>query len=87
MLPEVVREAARRFGPIAAFVDATGTPLSYAELDRRSDAVAAALRSRRVAAGAVVALTLPSTTAYVVAYLGAAKAGAVTASLRRSSSA
>jgi acyl-CoA synthetase (AMP-forming)/AMP-acid ligase II len=79
VLPEVVAEAARRFGPVPAFVEADGTPLSYQALDRRSTAVAASLRSMGIGSGAVVALTLPSTTAYVVAYLGAAKAGAVTA--------
>jgi acyl-CoA synthetase (AMP-forming)/AMP-acid ligase II len=81
LIPEVVAEAARRFGPTAAFVDADGTPLSYAELDARSDAVAAALRASGVGPGAVVALTLPSTTAYVLAYIGAAKAGAITAGI------
>jgi acyl-CoA synthetase (AMP-forming)/AMP-acid ligase II len=81
LIPEVVAEAARRFGPTAAFVDADGTPLSYAELDERSDAVAAALRASGVGPGAVVALTLPSTTAYVLAYIGAAKAGAITAGI------
>jgi acyl-CoA synthetase (AMP-forming)/AMP-acid ligase II len=81
LIPEVVAEAARRFGPTAAFVDADGTPLSYAELDARSDAVAAALRASGVGPGAVVALTLPSTTAYVLVYIGAAKAGAITAGI------
>ncbi|MBV9950504.1 MAG: acyl--CoA ligase [Acidimicrobiia bacterium] len=81
MIPEVVAEAARRFGPTAAFVDADGTPLSYADLDARSSALAAALRASGIGEGAVVGLTLPSTAAYVVAYIGAAKAGAITAGI------
>ena len=36
---------------------------------------------RAVGPGAVVGLTLPSTTAYVLAYVGAAKAGAITAGI------
>ena len=79
MLDDVVAEAARRFGARAAFVDHDGRPLSYTDLDRRSDAIAASLRQRGIRPGAVVALTLESTTAYVLAFLGAAKAGIVTA--------
>ncbi len=79
MLPNVVREAARRFGLTPAFVDPDGTTTSYAELDRRSEEIAAGLRAAGIRPGDVVALTLPSTTPYVLAYLGAAKAGAVTA--------
>ncbi len=79
MLPGVVAEAARRFGSTAAFVDPDGRRLSYRKLHGRSDAVAAGLIAGGVRPGDVVALTLSSTTAYVLAYLGAAKAGAVTA--------
>lgn len=79
MLPAVVAEAARRFGPAPAFVDPEGRPLTYEDLHRRSDAVATGLVERGVRAGDVVGLTLPSGTAYVLAYLGAAKLGAATA--------
>jgi acyl-CoA synthetase (AMP-forming)/AMP-acid ligase II len=79
MLAETVREAGRRFGPLRAFVDPDGAALTYAELDRRSDAVAAGLARRGVGAGDRVALLLPSDTSYVVAYAAAAKLGAVTA--------
>jgi acyl-CoA synthetase (AMP-forming)/AMP-acid ligase II len=81
VLGTVVREAARRFGDRPAFVDPDGRPLTYAELDRRSDAVAAGLARRGVGVGDVVVLRLPSTTAYVVAYAGAAKLGAITAGI------
>ena len=78
-LAEVVREAAARFGPTPAIVAADGTALTYAELHRRSLAVAAGLRSAGVGPGDVVALRLPSDIPYVLAYLGAARIGAITA--------
>jgi acyl-CoA synthetase (AMP-forming)/AMP-acid ligase II len=79
VLAATVREAARRFGDLTAFVDPDGSRLSYAELDARSDRVAAGLASRGVGAGDRVVLRLPSDTGYVVAYAAAAKLGAVTA--------
>ena len=63
-LAATVREAAARFGPRAAFVDPDGSRLSYADLDRRSDEVAAGLRAdgrrarRRRAAPPAVRLDL-----------------------------
>ena len=79
-LPGVVAGAAERFGDRPAFVDPDGTTMSYADLHRRSDAVAEGLRTRAgVGTGSVVGLTLASDTAYVVAYLAAAKLGAVAA--------
>jgi acyl-CoA synthetase (AMP-forming)/AMP-acid ligase II len=81
MLAATVRAAARRFGPLAAFVDPDGNPLSYADLDRRSDAVAAGLVARGVRPGDRVVLRLPSDTGYVIAYAAAAKAGAITAGI------
>ncbi|MGH9236168.1 MAG: class I adenylate-forming enzyme family protein [Acidimicrobiales bacterium] len=81
MLAATVREAARRFGELTAFVDPDGSPLSYRELDRRSDAVAAALAARGVAEGDRVVLRLASDSRYVVAYAAAAKLGAVTAGI------
>jgi acyl-CoA synthetase (AMP-forming)/AMP-acid ligase II len=81
VLAATVREAARRFGDLPAFVDPDGAVTSYAELDRRSDLVAAGLARRGVRAGDRVALRLPSDTGYVVAYAAAAKLGAVTAGI------
>src|SRR5206468_2661048 len=79
VLTVVVREAARRFGDAPAFVAADGRPLSYRDLDRRSDAVAAGLRRRGVGVGDVVGLALPSTPEYPVVYAAVAKLGAVAA--------
>jgi acyl-CoA synthetase (AMP-forming)/AMP-acid ligase II len=81
VLAATVREAARRFGGLTAFVDPDGTAVSYRELDRRSDAVAAALAARGVGAGDRVVLRLPSDSGYVVAYAAAAKLGAITAGI------
>lgn len=78
MLPDICREAARRFGEAAAFVRPDGSALSYAELDRASNEVAAGLRAGGIGEGDVVALVSGSTTGYVVAYVAAAKLGAIT---------
>ncbi|MGH9275702.1 MAG: class I adenylate-forming enzyme family protein, partial [Acidimicrobiales bacterium] len=78
-LAATVREAARRFGDRTAFVDPDGSQLTYADLDTRSEAVAAGLLASGIGPGDVVLLRLPSDSAYVVAYAAAAKVGAVTA--------
>ena len=67
MLAATVREAARRFGDLPAFVDPDGSVVAYRDLDRRSDAVAAALAARGVGEGDRVVLRLPSDSGYVVA--------------------
>src|SRR4051794_5997299 len=79
MLPETVREAAKRFGDRTAYIDPEGQPASYADLDRISDEVAAGLAAAGVRAGDVVALVLPPGLDYAHAYLAIAKLGAITA--------
>ena len=79
MLPATLREAARRFGGEPAYITAGGWPLSYADLDRISDELAAGLRSRGVGEGDVVALILPPGPEYALSYLANAKLGAITA--------
>jgi len=81
VLASTVREAARRFGDLPAFVDPDGAPVSYRDLDHRSDSVAAALAARGVGGGDRVVLRVPSDSGYVVAYAAAAKLGAVTAGI------
>jgi acyl-CoA synthetase (AMP-forming)/AMP-acid ligase II len=81
MLGDVVREAALRFGDTPAYVTEEGEVLTYAQLDRLSDEVAAGLQRRDVQQGDVVALLMGSGPGYVVAYAAAAKIGAVTAGL------
>ena len=78
MLAATLREAARRFGGSPAYITAAGWPLSYSDLDRVSDEVAAGMHRRGVTAGDVVALILSPGPEYVVAYLAAAKIGAIT---------
>lgn len=75
MLADVIREAARRYGDRPALV-MRDERVTYAELDARSDAVAAGLARAGVGPGDVVALRMPSTPDYVIAYAGVAKAGA-----------
>jgi acyl-CoA synthetase (AMP-forming)/AMP-acid ligase II len=84
MLGEIAAEAGRRFGDLAAFVSADGWELSYGDLDRLSDEVAVGLARRGVGDRDVVVLSLPSTVDYIVAYVAAAKVGAVTAGLNPS---
>jgi acyl-CoA synthetase (AMP-forming)/AMP-acid ligase II len=79
MLPSTVAEAARRFADRTAYVTPRGWELSYAEIDAISDEVAGGLARRGVSPGDVVALILPPGPEYLIAYVGAAKLGAVTA--------
>lgn len=81
MLAETAVEAARRFGERPALVAEQGWAVTYADLDRLSDEVAVGMSRRGVREGSVVSLVLPSVPEHVVAYLAAAKLGAVTASV------
>jgi acyl-CoA synthetase (AMP-forming)/AMP-acid ligase II len=95
MLRTLAADAARRFGARVAF-SGISMPngdaaypypgraiwdLSFADLDRLSDEVAASLAARGVLPGDVVALVLPPVPEFPVCYLGAAKIGAITAGL------
>ena len=57
----------------------TGWHFTFGELDRITDEAAVGLARRGVRAGDVVALALPSTPDYVIAYGALAKLGAITA--------
>ncbi|MCL4445754.1 MAG: acyl--CoA ligase [Actinobacteria bacterium] len=81
MLAETAREAARRFGDRAAIVADQGWSVTYDELDRLSDEVAAGLLRRGVIEGEVVAVCLPASPEHFVAYLAVAKLGAITAAV------
>ena len=75
-LLDVLREtAAERPGHTATIFK--GARLSYGELDRLSDAFAAALAARGVVPGDRVALLMPNCPQMVVSQVGAWKAGAV----------
>jgi acyl-CoA synthetase (AMP-forming)/AMP-acid ligase II len=76
-LPELLAAAARRAPDAEAFAY-RDERLTYADWDALAARVAAGLAARGVGRGDVVALLLPSTPFYLVAYLGAARLGAVT---------
>ncbi|MGV9303196.1 MULTISPECIES: class I adenylate-forming enzyme family protein [unclassified Nonomuraea] len=78
MLRLLAGEAARRFGGRVA-VDSGISRLSFSDLDRLSDQVAAGLAHRGTRIGDVVALVLPDGPEYVVCYVAAVKIGAVAA--------
>ncbi|WP_316976585.1 non-ribosomal peptide synthetase [Shumkonia mesophila] len=75
-LAALFRAVTARYADRAALL-ADGIAVTYAELDQRSDAVAAGLAARGVAAGNVVGLALDRGPAAIVATLGVLKAGAV----------
>jgi long-chain acyl-CoA synthetase len=75
-LLDVVRDVARQRPDHPALLF-KGASLSYGELDRLSDAFAAALVAQGVAKGNRVALLLPNCPQFVIGQLGAWKAGAV----------
>ncbi len=81
MLPVTSREAARRFADGIAYVAPDGWALRYGDLDRVSDEVAVGLARRGLGAGDVLALVLPPGPEYPIAYLAAAKLGAITAGI------
>src|SRR5262249_17529563 len=73
---ELLRHAARE-APDADAFRYRDERLSYRDWDALADRLAAELRARGVRPGDVVALLLPSTPLYLVAYLAAARLGAV----------
>jgi acyl-CoA synthetase (AMP-forming)/AMP-acid ligase II len=79
VLGKVARAAASRFTDTPLLVTEDGRTLSYAELDRLSDELAAGFVRRGLRPGEVLSVLLPSGPSYVVAYVAAAKLGAVTA--------
>jgi acyl-CoA synthetase (AMP-forming)/AMP-acid ligase II len=81
VLAETAAEAARRFRAAPAFVTDEGLSLGYAEFDTIADEVAVGLAERGVGEGDVVGLLLPSVPEHFVAYVAAAKLGAITAAV------
>jgi acyl-CoA synthetase (AMP-forming)/AMP-acid ligase II len=79
MLAATLREAARRFAQVPASVTEDGWALTYQDLDRISDELAVGLTRHGLRPGDVLALVLPPGPEYLLAYLAAAKLGAITA--------
>jgi non-ribosomal peptide synthetase component F len=73
---DLFRETAAERPGATALVAPDGTRLSYADLDRRSDALAARLAAEGVGRGDMVALCLRPSTDLIVATLATLKAGA-----------
>jgi o-succinylbenzoate---CoA ligase len=73
-----VRALAAAAGNAPAIIEATGTT-TWAGLDARCDAAAAAVREAGVASGAVVAIVAEPTSDTIAALLGVLRAGAVAA--------
>ena len=80
MLGSTAREAARRFGERPVLVHPDGT-LTYADLDRGADALAAGLRSLGVRGGDVVAAVLPSGAEWMLLAVALDRVGAVLATV------
>ena len=77
VLGDLLRTAARE-APDAEAFRYRGERLIYRDWDALADRTAAALAARGIGRGDVVALLLPSTPFYLVAYLAAARLGAIT---------
>src|SRR5437773_9584120 len=77
VLGDLLRTAAREAPDAEAFRH-RGDRLTYRDWDALADRTAAALAARGIGRDDVVALLLPSTPFYLVAYLAAARLGAIT---------
>jgi long-chain acyl-CoA synthetase len=75
-LAVILRESAAARPDAPALLHDGGT-VTYAQLDARSDAVAAALAGRGIGPGAAVALQLPNIPEFPVVYYGILKTGAI----------
>ncbi|MEM7141611.1 MAG: class I adenylate-forming enzyme family protein [Actinomycetota bacterium] len=81
MLTEISRRAAVDFADTAAYVTEQGWGITYAELDRAADEVAARFAADGLGDRDVLALVLPSVVDYVVYFLAADRLGMVTAGI------
>src|SRR5438094_6630361 len=77
VLGDLLRTAARDTPDAEAF-RYRGERLTYRDWDTLADRLAGAFAARGIARGDVVALLLPSTPLYLIAYLAASRLGAVT---------
>jgi len=75
-LAVILRESAAARPDAPALLHDGGT-VTYAELDARSDAVAAALAAQGIGPGSAIALQLPNIPEFPVVYYGILKAGAI----------
>lgn len=82
-LPDLIRaHAAERGGAVALWCD--DHPLDYATLDARADGVAAAIQRAGIAPGRAIAFLGENGPGYIIAFVGALRAGCVPAPLATS---
>ncbi|MDB5510619.1 MAG: pimA [Enterovirga sp.] len=74
-VPELLRDAAARFGPSPA-LEFRGATISYSDLLGRAETVASALIRGGVGAGSALALYLPNTPYHPLAFFGGTMTGA-----------
>jgi acyl-CoA synthetase (AMP-forming)/AMP-acid ligase II len=79
LIAGVVKQAGKRFRGQVALVTPEGYEVTYLDLCRLTEQVASGLMRGGVRPGDVVTLVLRSSAEYVVAYLAAARIGAITA--------
>jgi acyl-CoA synthetase (AMP-forming)/AMP-acid ligase II len=79
-LPAALAAAAEQFRDVEAYVDGDRR-VTFGELGRATEGVAAALAARGVGAGDVVAIMLPASVDYAIAYAAIAWLGAVATGL------
>jgi acyl-CoA synthetase (AMP-forming)/AMP-acid ligase II len=77
----LLREVAARHPAAEAFVDASGSRLSFGEWDRAADGIATGLAEHGVGVGDVVGLMLPSSLEYAICYQAVMRLGAVTSGI------
>ncbi|HEX5587007.1 MAG TPA: class I adenylate-forming enzyme family protein [Acidimicrobiia bacterium] len=75
-LSEVIAAAAAQFADVEAYVEGAQR-LTFGELGRAADGVAAAFVARGVRPGDVVAIMLPTSIDYAIAYAATARVGAI----------
>jgi len=88
-MPDYLRESAQRVPQNAALISSARLPLlgrqqsiiTYGELDRQTDELAAALQELGIQKGDAVALVLPNVAAFPIAFYAVLKAGGVVAGI------
>ena len=75
-LPDLIGQACRKHGQRRAAVF-MGSDMSYTQLDRHADAVAAWIQAQGLPAGSHVAVMMPNVMAYLPVLVGVLRAGMV----------
>ena len=81
MLPQIVKDANKRFGERIAIENESSLTLTYKELDKISDEVTWGLSQKGLKEGSLLLLSIPSGIEYLLLYIAAAKLGIITAGI------